>query len=330
MARRDGLACAHPSQERSGSMRFASVCSGVDAASVAWLPLGWRCEFFSEIAPFPSAVLAHHYPHVPNFGDMNDFRSWPDATFDVLVGGTPCQSFSMAGFRAGIADPRGNLALVYLEILRRYRSRWFVWENVPGVLSSGQGRDFGSFIGGLAELGYGFCWRTLNARYFGVAQQRARVFVVGCLGDWASAAAVLLEPGSLRGNIEARGRSANEYSAATEASARTSSADNDEGLIAFNARQRPVSDDVSGALDTHPRSQAFTDGVIVRRFTPLECERLQGFPDNYTAITYRGKPATDTRRYEAIGNSIAVPLLRWIGERVQDVDELSSAMSLSA
>jgi DNA (cytosine-5)-methyltransferase 1 len=132
-------------------VRFASVCSGIEAVSVAWSPLGWKAAFFSEIDKFPCAVLAHHYPDVPNFGDMNRFQEWPDAAFDVLVGGTPCQSFSVAGSRKGLADPRGNLALVYLAILERYRPRWMVWENVPGVMSVDGGRAFGSFIGGLGR-----------------------------------------------------------------------------------------------------------------------------------------------------------------------------------
>ena len=180
--------------------RYLSVCSGIEAASDAWVPLGWEAVAFSEIEPFPCAVLAHHYPAVPNLGDLTRFKEWPDDLMpDLLVGGTPCQSFSVAGLRKGMADPRGNLALVYLAVADRYRPRWVVWENVPGVLSSGDGRDFGAFLGGLAELGYGWAYRILDAQYFGVAQRRRRVFVVGHLGDWRRAAAVLLERESLCG-----------------------------------------------------------------------------------------------------------------------------------
>ncbi|WP_254224021.1 DNA cytosine methyltransferase, partial [Burkholderia multivorans] len=163
-------------------------------------PLGWRTAFVSEIEPFPCAVLAHHYPSVPNLGDMTNFKEWPDAAIDLLVGGTPCQSFSVAGLRKGLADPRGNLMLTYLAIAKRYAPRWLVWENVPGVLSSNGGRDFGTFLGGLAELGYGFAYRVLDAQFFGVAQRRRRVFVVGHLGDWRRAAAVLFERESLLGH----------------------------------------------------------------------------------------------------------------------------------
>jgi len=174
-------------------MKFGSVCSGIEAASCAWEPLGWKAAFFSEIEKFPSQVLAHHYPDVPNMGDMTKFKEWPDADINVLVGGTPCQSFSVAGLRRGLDDPRGNLMLTFLAIADRYRPKWLVWENVPGVLSSNGGKDFGTFLGGLGELGYGFAYRVLDAQYFGVPQRRRRVFVVACLGNWQSAAAVLFE-----------------------------------------------------------------------------------------------------------------------------------------
>ncbi len=179
-------------------MKYLSVCSGIEAASVAWHPLGWEPVAFSEIEPFPSAVLAHHYPNVPNLGDMTKFQEWPDEPVDLLVGGTPCQSFSVAGLRKGLEDPRGNLMLTYLAIAQRYRPRWLVWENVPGVLSSNGGRDFGTFLGALGELGYGWAYRVLDAQWFGVAQRRRRVFVVGHLGDWQRAAQVLFERESVR------------------------------------------------------------------------------------------------------------------------------------
>jgi DNA (cytosine-5)-methyltransferase 1 len=181
-------------------VKFISVCSGIEAASQAWNPLGWEAVAFSEIEPFPCAVLAHHYPNVPNYGDMTKFQEWPDHAVDLLCGGTPCQSFSVAGLRKGLDDPRGNLMLTFGAIAAKYRPQWLVWENVPGVLSSNGGRDFGSFLGMLGQLGYGFAYRVLDAQYFGVAQRRRRVFVVGCFGDWRSAAAVLFERHSLSGN----------------------------------------------------------------------------------------------------------------------------------
>jgi len=234
-------------------MKYLSVCSGIEAASAAWHDLGWRPVGFAEIEPFPSAVLAHRFPTIPNFGDMNKYKEWPidrnthrhaeldrgsqfggdrvretgrpelhdnEGTFsrsgdsggndasetrygnapDILVGGTPCQSFSVAGLRKGLDDPRGNLMLVFGAIADHFKPTWIVWENVPGVLSSNGGRDFGSFIKMLGELGYGVAYRVLDAQYFGVAQRRRRVFVVGYLGDWRRAAAVLFESESLSGN----------------------------------------------------------------------------------------------------------------------------------
>lgn len=186
-------------------LQYLSVCSGVEAASVAWHPLGWNPVAFSEIDRAAAAVLKYRFPHVPNMGDMTKFREWPDLAIDLLVGGTPCQAFSIAGLRQGLADPRGNLMLTYLAIADRYRPEWLLWENVPGVLSSNGGRDFGALIGGLVELGYGVAWRVLDAQYVrvdglgrAVPQRRRRVFVVGHLGSWSRAAAVLFDGQSLR------------------------------------------------------------------------------------------------------------------------------------
>lgn len=186
-------------------MKYLSVCSGIEAATVAWEPLGWTPLAFSEIEAFPSALLAEKYPSVPNLGDMTKFQEWPDLEPDILVGGTPCQSFSVAGLRKGLADPRGNLTLTYLAIAARYRPAWLVWENVPGVLSDKTGA-FASLLGGLAELGYGWAYRVLDAQYVrveshprAVPQRRRRVFVVGH-SDWRRAAAVLFERESLCGH----------------------------------------------------------------------------------------------------------------------------------
>ena len=187
-------------------MRYLSVCSGIEAASVAWHSLGWTPIGFSEIEPFPSAVLAHHYPKVKNYGDMSKFRDWSlrAGDIDLLVGGTPCQSFSIAGLRQGLKDPRGNLMLTFLAIAEHLKPKWIVWENVPGVLSSNGGKDFGSFLGGLGELGYGFAYRILDAQWCrthghprAVPQRRRRVFVVGCVGDHIGPAKVLFEQESM-------------------------------------------------------------------------------------------------------------------------------------
>ena len=183
-------------------MKYGSVCSGVEAASLAWEPLGWQPQWFSEIDKFPSAVLQHHWPNVPNLGDMtsNEFRN--NATpVDLIVGGTPCQSFSVAGLRRGLDDQNGNLALEFCRLIDRATPRWFVWENVPGVLSSNKGKDFGSIIGAMAEIGYNVAWRILDAQHFGTPQRRRRIFLVGHTGtNGRQAAAVLFESHSLQGH----------------------------------------------------------------------------------------------------------------------------------
>jgi len=199
-------------------MRYLSVCSGIEAASVAWHHLGWQPVGFSEIEPFPAAVLAHRFPNIPNFGDMTQHESWPidRGSIDLLVGGTPCQSFSVAGLRQGLADPRGNLMLTYLAIADRLRPRWLVWENVPGVLSSNGGRDFGTFLGALGQLGYEWAYRVLDAQYLrvggwprAVPQRRRRVFVVGRLiergaRDWAAPGEIFALAEGLQGYMRSR------------------------------------------------------------------------------------------------------------------------------
>lgn len=415
---------------------YGSVCSGIEAATAAWHPLGWRPAWFCEIDAFPSAVLAHHHPKVKNYGDFTQLLdpahpARHGAPIDVLVGGTPCQSFSQAGGRAGLDDPRGQLMLRYLDLVGALRPRWIVWENVPGVLSSGGGRDFGALLGGLADLGYGVAYRVLDARYFGVPQRRRRVFVVGHSGgDCERAARVLALDEGVRGHLASRGGSRKEAAAATRGGAavggeqvttftearggndggvygdgtvptlrsgggRPSFAANITSFMAtmggnhgrgysdgttpglrgvgsktpiavavtpFDTTQitcptngsqpragdtgHPLSatahppaivwcPDVSGPLGGASQSGGFrtTDldnngayivscrrDTVVRRLTPRECERLQGFPDDHTLIPWKGKPATDGHRYKALGNSMAVPVMRWIGERIQQED----------
>jgi len=298
---------------------------------VAWHGLGWRPAAFSEIEQFPSAVLAHHYPEVPNVGDMTKYREWDIGAIDLLVGGTPCQSFSVAGLRKGLADPRGNLALVYLGIADLFKPKWIVWENVSGVLSSAGGRDFGSFLGALAELGYGFSYRVLDAQWFGVAQRRRRVFVVGHLGDWRPAAAVLFERESLRRDT-APSRKAGQRVAPTVVQGPPYSRTGNERVECEAIVAQPVAPALTASNDPSrsPQSSEVTQQVAavhtasmaVRRLTPVECERLQGFPDNYTQIAWKKSTPTncpDGPRYKALGNSMAVPVMRWIGERMDAV-----------
>ena len=412
-------------------MRYLSVCSGIEAATVAWHDLGWTPAAFSEIEPFPSAVLAHHYPDVPNLGDMTKYKDWNLDQIDLLVGGTPCQSFSVAGLRKGLDDPRGNLMLTFLAIAERQRPRWIVWENVPGVLSSAGGRDFGTFLAALGQLGYGWAYRVLDAQWFGVAQRRRRVFVVGCLGDTSRAAKVLFERESVQRN-PAPSREKRQDAAAdagsgiegdsavgfthsgysnqpawitgnrtdclssgghhdtshqgigvivpNQATAYTPSSiggysegvgtlranggdlgGGSETLIASPTTQygdiagsltarhdsSPCADRGQNVLAMRESGQGFwmEDNVAgplraegenrpsrpshvvkqltmqVRRLTPVECERLQGFPDNYTNIPWRKKDdSPDGPRYKALGNSMAVPVMRWIGQRIAQIE----------
>jgi DNA (cytosine-5)-methyltransferase 1 len=390
-------------------MNYLSVCSGIEAATVAWQDLGWNPLGFSEIEKFPSEVLAHHYPNTPNLGDMTKYKEWDFGTkgLDLLVGGTPCQSFSVAGLRKGLDDPRGNLALTYVGILDKFRPKWCVWENVPGVLSSGGGRDFGAFLGALGELGYGWAYRVLDAKHFGVPQRRRRVFVVGCYGNWERAAKVLFESESLRWDTKQSQSkrkktttsiipsianciqtTCNDYSRAdgfnmipeiigtmtTRIESGTSewfegyiqpialaentigrqpqNGGNGDGFtengpmytlnatgvhgvaysfdsLASNSMKssNPLSGcrqvDLAKTIDTTDPSPSKNQGGIgilqnmaVRKLTPVECERLQGFPDNYTNIK---ENCPDGPRYKALGNSMAVPVMKWIGERISNV-----------
>ncbi len=234
-------------------MKYLSLFSGIEAASAAWGPLGWEPLAFSEIDPFPSAVLAHHYPGVPNLGDVTRFHEWPDLEPDIIVGGSPCQAFSIAGLRKGLDDPRGNLTLTYLAVVDRYRPQWVVWENVPGVLSHDGGRTFGTFLGALAKLGYGWAYRVMDAQYVrvqshprAVPQRRRRVFVVGCAGDGRRAAQVLFEPESLRGNPPPRREAGASVAALTATDVGTCGADDNQAqaghIIPFggNNTQGPI------------------------------------------------------------------------------------------
>lgn len=442
-------------------MRYYSIFSGIEAASVAWGPLGWEPLLFSEIEEFPSAVLRARFPSVPNLGDITKIN-WKEAVRDfgrpdIVVGGSPCQSFSVAGGRTGLEGASG-LMWEYVRCVREVKPDWLLWENVPGALSSSHGEDFRCLLEALDACGYGLAWRVLDAQFFGLAQRRERVFVVGRLGDVERPCEVLFEPESLSwdtqssrekrkelasgagGSAEAAGFRWNAGGKTAlsvgETSPTVASSDPPAALcIPENAINRPnggtngpmaygpqepsptlrASKDVPAVLDltggeaqasrvyssdgiapslrahesggndlkvlcmtdTQPHSmvdpeicgalsstmhkdppvvgfaanqrgevrlqggdgdvcgaipasqsgkqvQGVTDGYAVRRLTPRECERLQGFPDDWTKVPYRDRPADecpDTPRYKAIGNSMAVPVMRWIGKRIQEVED---------
>lgn len=430
---------------------YGSVCSGIEAASVAWEGLGWRPAWFAEIEPFPSAVLAHHWPEVVNLGDMTKIASGIRAGLieapDVLVGGTPCQAFSIAGLRIGLEDARGQLTLAFVDLVnaidekRREQGKSpviVVWENVPGVLSSND-NAFGYFLAGLAgescalespgrkwtNAGYvlgperAVAWRVLDAQFFGVAQRRRRVFVVASARADIDPAKILFESEGVRRNIAPRREPQATVAALTARGVGTCGADDNQAqaghLIAFgggncsgaidvaacltakgqridfdvetfavHGTQDPdtnhelahtlgrnqgqenavysvalrgrtggmsaeLGDQVSCALRASGSGKAYLlNNLRVRRLTPRECERLQGFPDDHTLIPYgrfirpekmdrdyakylmRGgqfsfdyccRAAADGPRYKAIGNSMAVPVMRWIGKRISDALE---------
>ena len=386
-------------------MKFGSVCSGIEAASVAWGPLGWTAAWFSEIEPFPCAVLKHHYPDVPNLGDMTALpemiRSGQVEVPDVLCGGTPCQAFSLAGLRKSLDDARGNLSLTFCEIadaIDEKQKSIIFWENVPGVLST-KDNAFGCFLGALAGeadalipaggrwANAGFidgpkravAWRILDAQYFGVAQRRRRVFVVASARADFDPAAVLFEFEGLRRDTAPSRKTGQSVAPTVGTGAPFSRTGNDrveaEAIIAqclttgtgrrydaetetilpitFHPTQDPISSanicHAIGANSNATAAVAFTGSVDyennghtpeeptgpllkgsptgggrplpaislpsmqVRRLTPVECERLQGFPDNYTNIKDK---CPDGPRYKALGNSWAVPVVRWIGDRI--------------
>lgn len=343
---------------------YGSVCSGIEAASVALEPLGLVPLWFSEIEPFPCAVLNRHWPHVPNLGDMTKIAAAIRANEvmgpDILVGGTPCQAFSVAGMRQGLSDDRGALTIKFVEIadeIDKQRGEgnecvvW--WENVPGVLSS-KDNAFGFFLGALAgeecELQppggkwtnagcvYGpkraIAWRVLDAQYFGVAQRRRRVFVVASAREGFDPAKVLFECECVRRD-SAPSREAGKAVAALTANG-VGTDDNRGHLIpewrGFNFDQYTDGGVLSPTITaTECKGKTFVYPALsvhgtniesahtfprVRRLTVTEAERLQGFPDGHTDVTYRGKGAADGPRYKAIGNSMAVPCMRWIGERI--------------
>jgi len=421
---------------------FGSVCSGIEAASVAWGPLGWRAAWFAEIEPFPSALLAHHYPDVPNLGDMRGIGaqvlSGEVEAPDILCGGTPCQAFSVAGLRNSLDDERGNLSLTFCELANDIDKSRFVndekpaiifWENVPGVLNT-HDNAFGCFLAGLAgesdalippggrwsNAGFidgpqrAVAWRILDAQYFGVAQRRRRVFVVASARDDFDPAAVLFEFNGLRRDIAPSRQAGQSASRGVEFGPSGGRFTDLNPTLDARCKDGPIRNQLAGAVaswwdggqvsqtldavlskgQTMPEKNRFpavlvpavavfqqssmtgrgtigyddsgiakpvktqpdgqmvvigideeqnaaeelmgclkarvdgggfkgsvmTPAMQVRRLTPTECERLQGFPDGYTQVPYRGKPAADGPRYKALGNSWAVPVARWIGERV--------------
>lgn len=277
-------------------MKYLSVCSGIEAATVAWHPLGWEPVAFSEIEAFPRAVLSHHYPDVPLHGDFTEMEIDDYGAVDLLAGGTPCQDGSIGNPDGrGLDGPRSSLAFDFADLADGLGAEWIVWENVPNLLSARHSNSFLRFCARLGEFGYHCAWRVLDQQYLGQSDQpRPRLIVVGNRRSAQRAAAVLLEPQSFNGNCQPRQETA-------------------PVLVA------------TGGMALDDRTPCILDGNGPRIATPLEWERAMGFPDNYTLVPYRGKPASDTPRYRALGNSQAIPVMRWLGERIDMVSQLRSA-----
>ncbi|TKV13931.1 DNA cytosine methyltransferase [Citrobacter sp. wls619] len=399
------------------TLTYCSVCSGIEAVSVAWRDLPFRPLWFSEIEAFPCAVLAHHWPDIPNQGDMTTLAariSRDDIPApDILIGGTPCQSFSIAGMKLGLNDPRGQLTLAYIRLAdavdqkrkeKEQNEAIIVWENVPGVLSDST-NAFGHFLAGLAGADNAFtpgnppaagksstywrwskkarqhipkwpragcvygarrtiAWIVRDAQHFGLAQRRKRLYLIAGAGEDFDPAEILFEFTGLRRNTAPGGsaespatgsatagtggesdyqtvynkRCVGVYAASHIHSTCTASDYKDaHDLVVFPAvciaantiERKPqsgghhlgMSPELCYTLDTSHSSHAVITDYTVRRLMPLEYERLQGFPDHFTRIPWRGKLATDCPdgpRYKALGNSMAVPVITWLGKRLNE------------
>lgn len=334
-------------------MRVGSLFSGIGGFDAAFERAGAEIAWQVEIDDACLRVLARHWPDVLRYGDIrhaHDQRrtGCPNClpAVDVLVGGFPCQDVSVAGLRAGLAGERSGLWFEFRRLAAQIRPRWLVIENVPGLLSSNGGRDFGVIVEGLVELGYGVAWRVLDAQYFGVAQRRRRVFVVGCLGDPGRAAQVLLEPESCGGHPPPRRHAPEDAAGSLGSQPAVAGVDQHNGLmtgavsptmtsgadrinrgpaVAFQERGRPGGRSVDTQTDLaysllspgdggRAHERAIAHGLSVRRLTPGECERLQGFPDGWT------DGLSDSARYRCLGNAVCVPVVEWIGRRLVALD----------
>lgn len=313
-------------------VRYATVCSGIEGVTAAWEPLGgFEPVFFSEIAKFQSSFLKDRFPSVINLGDLTkiDGAKWKGKV-DVLWGSTPCQAFSAAGNRTGLSDPRGALTLSFVNLADAIDPPFITWENVKRVLSSAD-NAYGQFLGALAGSGRavvspsgskwgdaGFvrgprrtiAWRTFDAKFGGVPQQRRRVFVVACPTGGADPRDLLFERETVRGHPSPCGAGTTGYPATLGSGA--------EGPIYFNCDSRPkfsteFAHPLKADTGSGGRGCILANDNVPRRLTPLECERLMGFPDGWTDIP----GATDAQRWSALGNSLAIPDVRWIGERIK-------------
>ncbi len=306
--------------------------------------VAWRWS--AEVDPLANTVLAARHPEIRNLGDVAKV-DWDEITrtepVDLMVFGSPCQSFSLAGKRRGMDDARGNMAVVALGVVQKVRPRWFIFENVPGLLSSAGGRNFAALLGQVEQCGYGWAYRTIDSRYFGLAQCRRRLFLIGYRspvgnpGDWRPAAAVLFDASCLQQHSPTGRGTQSNTPGTTEEGIGERSTFSFQPRIGRCGRGRPstvvpalAGSNAGATSDSRPCVVIFdhkADKSIVRRLTPRECERLQGFPDDYTLVPFQAKPLTDTQRYQLLGNSMPVPVIRWIGRRIATVDALIGCLN---
>ena len=310
-------------------MKYLSVCSGIEAASVAWSPLDWECVGLCDFASFPQKVLSHHYPNTPLFSDitkLNSHESYKKIKFNLLVGGTPCQSFSDAGLNKGMDDIRGRVSLEYARILKEKQPRWFIWENVEGVfknkhkkalceiISSFTGVDFKPESldkqGVVQGEEYSIAYRVFDSQYFGVPQRRKRVFIVGYRGNnWKIPFSVLFEEGCFESVEEKNRIKRDEYTSNILGKIKLA------GTVTKCYAQTLV--DGFGKVST---SNFWIDKHGIRTFTERELERLQGFPDGYLDFEIDGKKPSYSSVKGGIGNSMTVNVMYWIGQRINFID----------
>lgn len=342
-----------------GEITFGSVCSGIEAAQLAFNPYGLKQVWSSEIAEFPCKVLEHHFPHVPNVGDMTNIPQLIlDKKYiapDLFCGGTPCQAFSLAGWKNGLADERGQLTMTFIEIANaidtirikeKKKPAIVLWENVEGVLND-KTNAFGNLIAGLAgfdneltvskwsKSGLVFgktrnvAWRVIDAKYFGLPQQRKRLYVLAGGTDFRPDQ-VLFEFDDKNATNLYKSQATKKTNNLNSLFPELENTETEEEQVIFKGKDkfeffRKYTDCLYSAYGTkwNGNAAAYNGSLYVaqndriRRFTPLECERLMGFPDNYTLINGN----SDTNRFQAVGNSWAVPVVKWIGERVSEYFE---------
>ncbi len=293
---------------------LASFFSGIGGFDLAFERAGFDISVQCEINSFCRSILERHWPNVHRFKDIKEVDPADVPASDVWAGGFPCQDVSVArmGPRAGLKGKRSGLFFEFARLLEQCRPRVLVIENVPGLLSSHGGRDFEIIVRTLASYGYSVGWRLLNSRYFGVPQSRQRVYIVGCYRDPRGPGQILLESECRPGNIaESRPDGQKPVSPFKESFGDPLKGPIVAGLAycLYACSARHTGTDWSRNYVSYPQGR-------VRRLVPVECERLQGFPENWTVMPSSELDDIDEPRYHAVGNAVTVPVAEWLAHRV--------------